>query len=162
MKRDNRFNYGHAVHQQAIIDGSVEPVIDEKELEKVCPTNAQDAFLKLVYAPDPVTLMPTGDLAYMVSDKANPEVKNWVLQNIMIDVSSAAMPAAPKGLSDDDIAALARDPKESVQSYMERVNTYAKSNAELYERLASMVKQSNGKPSESVPVEPVSSSVSSE
>lgn len=162
MKRDNRFNYGHAVHQQEIIAGAVQPVIDEKELQKVRPVKAEDAFLKLVYSPDPVTKLPTGDLAYMVSDKANPEVKNWVLQNIMIDVSSASMPAAPKGLSDDDIAALARDPKESVQSYMERVNTYAKSNAELYERLATMAKQSNGKSAEPVSPQPEPSAVPSE
>lgn len=144
MKRDdNRFNYGHAVRQRAIMDGVVPCVTSDKERDKIIPPRSEDSLLSLVYAVDPITKLPTGDLGYLVSDKANPEVKNWILQNIMIDVSSAAAPAPPKGLSDDDIASLARDPHESSQAYMERVNQYAKSNQEIYERLSANIKESN-------------------
>lgn len=144
MKRDdNRFNYGHAVRQHVIEVGIVPCLVSDKEKSKMIPPRPEDSLLSLVYSLDPITKLPTGDLGYLVSDKANPEVKNWILQNIMIDVSSAAAPAPPKGLSDDDIASLARDPHESSQAYMERVNQYAKSNIELYERLSANIKKSN-------------------
>lgn len=154
MKKENRYNYGHAVHQREIEEGFVPCIVDEKDIQQ--SHDVKDSFLSIVYAPDPRTNLPTGDLNYLVSDKVNPDVKRWVLDNLLVDVSSAAMPAAPSGMSDDDIAALARSPKESVQAYMERVNSYARSNKELYERLsASRASQSlsSQSPGSSVPSE---------
>ena len=153
MKRDESiFNYGHAVRQKEILAHLVEPELPE---EIVRPVTAAESFLSLVYAIDPITKLPTGDLNYLVSDKANPEVKQWVLQNLMIDTSGAVVPSPPRGLSDDDIANLSRDPHEDINSYMERVNQYAKDNIELYERLTELSRQS-------VPVEPQEPAVPSE
>lgn len=154
MKKDNMYQFGHAFRQKEIADNVVIPEILE---EPVQVPDAKDSFLSIVYALDPITNLPTGDLSYMASDKANPEVKQWVLQNLLIDVSSAAVPTPPSGLSDDDIIALSRDPKEDMQSYLNRVNTYAKSNAELYARLSQQQEESR-----SVSDKSGSSSVSSE
>ena len=111
MKRDsNIFNYGHAVRQQEIIEKKVIRDYENKEVQESHDVN--DAFLRIVYAIDKLTKLPTGDLSYMVSDKANPEIKKWVLDNLMVDALAAALPSAPKGLSDDDIASLSKDPKE--------------------------------------------------
>lgn len=141
MNPKNRFNYGHALRQRDIQDKVVSAVLSEKVETS---TNPKSSFLSIVYAVNETTGLPTGDLSYMVSDKVNPEIKQWVLENILIDTSSAATPAPPRGLSDDDIAALARDPKESPQDYMNRVNMYAQTNKQLYERLAASVRQGDG------------------
>lgn len=124
------YAYGHMSRVKAIEDGVVMPILSDGP-EKVKVVSSSDAFLKLVYALDPISKLPTGDLCYMVSDKANPEVKAWVLQNIQMDTSSAANLAAPKGLSDDDIIELTRKQGESVDKYAERVNLYLKNNKDL-------------------------------
>lgn len=147
MNPKNRFNYGHALRQRDIQDKVVAAVLPEKVESSLSP---KSSFLSIVYAINETTGLPTGDLSYMVSDKVNPEIKQWVLDNILIDTSSAAAPAPPRGLSDDDIAALARDPKESPRDYMNRVNMYAQTNQQLYERLATSARQGNGKQVQSV------------
>ena len=144
MKRDeNIYNYGHAVRQKEIAEMQVFP--DDSVLPKETYQNhdPNEVFLKIVYAIDERTKLPTGDLQYLVNDKANPEVKQWVLQNIMIDTSAAVMPAAPRGMSDDDIASLARQPNESSSDYLNRVNDFAKRNADLYVRLDAAIRERN-------------------
>lgn len=86
----------------------------------------QDSLLRLVYTLDERTLCPTGDLQYFVNPKANPEVKKFILDNLLMDVSSSAKPALPDGLSDDDIFALSRQNGESLDAYVERMNTEVK------------------------------------
>ena len=140
MDRKNYLAYGHNVHLKEIMDNSVMPPISD-ELEKKVVVSPSDAFLKLVYALDPVSKLPTGDLAYQMSDKANPEVKQWVLANIQVDTTSAQNLKAPDGLSDDDIIALTRSDKESVQAYAERVNVYLQNNKRLVEDAISRAKR---------------------
>ena len=83
---------------------------------------AQDSLLSLVYAIDERTGLPTGDLQYLVSDKANPQVKEFILANLMQDVSSAKNIAANGVLSDDDILELSLGHNESLDSYVNRLN----------------------------------------
>lgn len=90
---------------------------DEKQM------NCNDSLLSIVYAPDERTGLPTGDLTYFVSDKANPQIKQFILDNLMQDVSSAKNVSAPADLDDDTILALSRGHNEDVQSYMERLNS---------------------------------------
>lgn len=111
--------------------------VEEKEVIDI--NNPSDSFIRLVYSNDPVYNVPRGDLQYLVSDKANPAVKQWILDNIMIDTSGAATPVAPKGISDDDIALLARRSHESVKDYAERVNSFLNENKETYGRLVKAV-----------------------
>lgn len=100
---------------------------DGKELREVVEDsedskNPADSLLMLVYKPDERTGLPTGDLHYLVSDKANPQVKQFILDNLMQDVSAAANVPAKYGLSDDDILALSRNMGESAADYAERLN----------------------------------------
>lgn len=87
------------------------------ELEK----NPSDTLLSIVYATDPRTGLPVGDLQYFVSDKANPQVKEFILNNLMSDVSSARNISNPSGLSDDALLELSRGSDESVDSYVLRL-----------------------------------------
>lgn len=91
------------------------PVVDEDN------DKPRDSLLRIIYTPDARTGLPTGDLGYLVSDKANPQVKQFILDNLMQDVSSAVTPSA-QGLSDDDILALSRNVGESVEAYAARLN----------------------------------------
>lgn len=86
-------------------------------------TNAQDSLLELVYQIDERTGLPTGDLQYLVSDKANPQVKEFILANLMQDVSAAKNVAATYKMSDDDILALSMNKGESVEDYVARLNS---------------------------------------
>ena len=99
----------------------VEKKIDFSDVEE--SKSPSDSLLKLVYERDERTGLPMGDLQYLVSDKANPQVKEFILQNLMQDVSSAKNVVAKFDLSDDDILALSRNPNESVQDYAARLNS---------------------------------------
>lgn len=95
----------------------------EKEPDVDPQPDPKDSLLAIVYAVDERTQLPTGDLQYLVSDKANPQVKQFILDNLMQDVSGAQNVSAKYNLSDDDILALSRNQGESVQEYAERLNS---------------------------------------
>lgn len=100
---------------------------DGKELCEVVDVSEDsnspaDSLLRLVYKPDERTGLPTGDLHYLVSDKANPQVKQFILDNLLMDVSSAQNVSAKYNLSDDDILALSRNKGESASEYADRLN----------------------------------------
>lgn len=139
---DKKYNnlYGHAVHQASIVEKSVlppEPAGDVMENH-----DPSESFLRLVYAKDKRSKLPTGDLQYMVSDKANPEVKKWVLENLMMETGSAATPnQLSRGIDDDTILQMVRQPFEDRQSYANRVNAFMRENVELYGRLVEQLKK---------------------
>lgn len=80
-----------------------------------------DSLLSVIYAPDARTGLPTGDIQYFVSDKANPDVKQFILQNLMMDVSAAKNVTNPSGLSDDALLELSRNSNETVDQYISRL-----------------------------------------
>ena len=81
-----------------------------------------DSLLELVYSKDERTGLPTGDLGYLVNDKANPQVKQFILDNLMRDVSAAANPSVPDGMSDELAFSLMREKDESYSDYIDRLN----------------------------------------
>ena len=54
----------------------VEKKIDFSDVEE--SKSPSDSLLKLVYERDERTGLPMGDLQYLVSDKANPQVKEFI------------------------------------------------------------------------------------
>lgn len=148
MNKDLMYKYHHARNQKSIYENSVVPVYDDEK-----PMESHDAslpFLKLVYAVNPKTKLPNGDLQYMVSDKSNPEVKRWVLENLMMDTGQSATPSLTKGIDDDTILQLVRQPNEDRQSYANRVNQFMRENVELYGRLEETLRERKSFPSEAV------------
>lgn len=138
MNRNLQYCYGHAQRQESILLHAVQPKISDEEPMK---QNPMDSFLRLVYARNPRTKLPDGDLTYMVSDKANPEVKQWILDNLMMDTSKAATPSLTKGIDDDSILQLVRQPYEDRESYANRVNAFMRENVAMYERLSETLRQ---------------------
>lgn len=107
-------------------------VIDDFEypaaVEKASPS---DAIIKMVYARDERTKLPTGDLRYYVSDKANPEVKRWILDNLMMDTSGAANPKIPAGMDDETAMIYQRNVGESTEAYVSRLQNLNEETARM-------------------------------
>lgn len=117
-------------------------IVEDVEQSK----SPSDSLLQLVYARDERTGLPIGDLQYLVSDKANPQVKEFILQNLMQDVSAAQNVAAKFNLSDDDILALSRNLNESISDYAARLNSSIERDRWILDQYKKDV-QSKSKPS---------------
>lgn len=113
----------------------------EKEPDVDPQPDPKDSLLSLVYAVDERTQLPTGDLQYLVSDKANPQVKQFILDNLMQDVSAAQNVSAKYNLSDDDILALSRNQRESIQEYADRLNASIEKDRWMIEQAVSQSKK---------------------
>lgn len=93
-------------------------------------------MLSVIYAIDERTNLPTGDLAYYVSDKVNPQIKEFILRNLLMDVSSAANETFDSKYISDDLALdLMRQPNETPDEYRMRLNQFALDNKDFAQRL---------------------------
>lgn len=98
----------------------VEPVCGEVvECKDTVP-----AILQSIYALDPVTKLPTGDIMCYLSSQTPPEIKQFILDNLMVDTSSQKLPSLPDGIDDESVFALQRQPDENVDSYRNRVSQF--------------------------------------
>lgn len=110
--------YKHLEKYQDIIANLEE--LEPHTFEDVVDPDPGQSLLKVIYSIG-ADGYPVGDLAYFVSNKSNPEVQRFILDNLMQDVSMAATPAV-QGLDDDMITFLTRQSGESVQAYASRLN----------------------------------------
>lgn len=95
--------------RQKVVDG-LKAVYVEKE-----------PLLSLIYACDDSGL-PAGDLALYLGENCNPEVRDYIQKNILVNVSSPDLQTAD--LDDDVIMNLTRGVDESRQDYIARINQY--------------------------------------
>ena len=140
MKQDFR---KYAAFQNA--PESYEPSIMPEKVEKT--VNADDAVLTAIYAIDPISNKPTGDISAYMSDKTSPDVKAYIMQNLMQDMSSFANPAAPASLSEDDVLFLQRRNGESRDAYIQRVAEFGKANQDIVDNARRNVPSSESEPS---------------
>lgn len=118
MKKDSYKRFDYARNYDSSLSNPEKPSsVTVDELEQ----NPKDTLLSVIYAPDVRTGLPTGDIQYYVSDKANPDVKQFILQNLMMDVSSAKNITNPSGLSDDALLELSRNSNETPDQYISRL-----------------------------------------
>ena len=118
MKKDSYVRFDYARNYDPSLSNpekSSVKIADEVEHKP------KDTLLSVIYAPDVRTGLPTGDIQYYVSDKANPDVKQFILQNLMMDVSSARNVTNPSGLSDDALLELSRSSNETFDQYISRL-----------------------------------------
>ena len=92
--------------------------------------NDIDNILSEIFAPDPLTGAPKGDIAYYLSPDGNPMIKQWLETNLL----------APRGVTssngqydDDTIAEYSRNADETVDAYRERIIGYIESNRVIIE-----------------------------
>lgn len=120
------------------------PIVDESI--EVHDSTAKDSLLSLVYKEDSRTGLPTGDLHYLVSDKANPQVKQFILDNLMSDVSMAANKSSIKGMSDELLLEFSRHSGESIDDYAKRLNTEIERSKWLMSKQRADVSSSSASP----------------
>lgn len=103
--------------------------------------DANRSLLEAIYAPDPISGWPTGDIACYVSDKTSPAVKDFIKANLMIDVSSARLPSVPADVDDSVVLQLSRHGSESMYEYADRINRLMQSDTEFLRQVASKPKE---------------------
>ena len=93
--------------------------------------NSDSQLLDYIYALDPVTSLPCGDLAIYLGDKANPEIRNFIEMNLLQPIAPEAGSNMPdevvnkfRTLSDDDVAFFSRSKSESREEYADRLKLY--------------------------------------
>lgn len=118
------------------------PLSPDGEVQKT----PQDTLLTIIYAPDERTGLPTGDIQYYVSDRASEDVKQFILQNLMKDVSAAKNVANPQGLSDDALLELSRGLNESVDDYVLRMQKQVDDFKFIREKVARELAEKNVSP----------------
>lgn len=116
---NKNLNYNFAKNIDQINAGTVPypPVDNPVEVE----VSESDSLLRIIYSIGSDGY-PVGDLAVYAGKNASPEVKKFILDNLMQDVSGHANPASV-GLSDDEITSLTRQSGESMSDYAVRLNS---------------------------------------
>ena len=93
----------------------------------------RERLLNFIYSENPITHHPQGDIAIFLSEKANPEVKAFIQQNLMTDnVTEETLLTADESLvnrmkaviTDDDIARFSRNIGESREEYAYRIRQF--------------------------------------
>lgn len=82
----------------------------------IYPIKKQDEMLSLIYAPDPVTGLPSNDVAMLLKNRDNPEIQRYIQQRLMIARDSVRGADNP-----DDALASIRAYKEDVIAYAQRM-----------------------------------------
>lgn len=77
--------------------------------------------LNEIFAVDPVTGVPKGDIAYYLSADGNPQVKEWIMNNLL-QPRAVQSGSSIEGLTDDLIAEFGRQSGEDFESYAARLD----------------------------------------
>lgn len=118
----NNLAFGHTFYRQ-LQDLEFEPCVDDKN--EVETSSSTDELLNSIFAVDPVTMLPRGDVQVYMSDKVSPEIREFIRQNLMSPVKTSADISAKFGtLSDDEIAFFSRNSQESLGDYRQRLFDY--------------------------------------
>lgn len=116
MKKNNETALKYAVFSQLEIqpnNGMPEPPemeLDESQLK---------AVLDEIFSVDPVSGFPKGDIQYYLSPEGNPQVKQWLENNLL--KPRMASSKNPDGVTDDMIAEFSKKKSESASAYAERL-----------------------------------------
>lgn len=99
--------------------------------EKEDTVHSDEQLLDYIYAVDPVTALPSGDLSVYLGDKANPEIRQYIEMNLLqpsnVDKGSSLPTDITnkfKSVSDDDIAFFSRSKSESREEYADRIKAF--------------------------------------
>lgn len=129
MKKNNETALKYAVFSQIEIqptNGMPEPPemeLDETQLK---------AVLDEIFSVDPISGFPKGDIQYYLSSEGNPQVKQWLENNLLKPRISSSK--NPEGVTDDMIAEFSQKKNESVSAYAERLKSIYDSARAEYEK----------------------------
>lgn len=97
----------------------VENVIDEDI--KVDVKDQKERLFDEIFGVDPRTKLPNSDVALFLSDNTAPEIKDFIVNQLMSDNHLSGDGASYDGLDDDVIAQYTRSHDESIDSYRNRI-----------------------------------------
>lgn len=112
-----------------------------EKCEVSIPSNSLkgEELFNVIFSVDPITGLPQGDLAVFINENTSPEVKQYITQNLMLDVSSSAAPSVMakdlSSLDDDMINQLSRGSNESLSDYRDRMINFVKSQRDDVQKL---------------------------
>lgn len=102
-------------------------------------------ILSAIYSLDPVTKLPTGDIAMFVSDKTSPEVRMYIANMLMSDTSGNALPKLPDGLDETTAFSLERKSVngnlETLSAWRDRVSRFYQDEVDNLNMLARQVQE---------------------
>ena len=81
-----------------------------------------DRIIREIFSIDENTGLPIGDIAYYMSPNGNPQVKDWIMNNLL-KPSGRINSSVPDGVDDDVMAEFARGKEESVFDYASRLRS---------------------------------------
>lgn len=106
----------------------ITPVVDP---DYVSVDDDMQRILREIYTVDELTGVPKGDLAYYLSPDGNPQVKDWLVSNLL-QPRAVKQGTSIEGVTDDMLAEFAKGRDESVSDYRERLTSiYNDSLAEI-------------------------------
>lgn len=94
-------------------------------LEEIEPEFINDdlqMILDEIFAVDPISGVPRGDIAYYLSPNGNPQVREWIINNLLQPRSSQSG-SSIDGLTDDLIVECSRRENEDIESYAARLSS---------------------------------------
>lgn len=89
-----------------------------------------DVIFDEIFAVDPVTLLPDGDIACFMSENTSESVRSFIAQNLLHENGGLSDMSKFDGLSDDDIAEFTRGGDETIESYRSRLVSYVRNNSQ--------------------------------
>ena len=98
------------------------------------------AILDEIFAVDPVSGFPRGDIAYYLSKDGNPQVKQWIEAHLLQPRMTGNQTL--KDVSDDLIVEMSRQRDESVEDYQSRLMSIYDAAKSDYEKLTASAVES--------------------
>lgn len=115
MKRERTYNFGEkCIPQVSTIDLSKLPAYPSVE-------NKDNPLLDIVYGVDEKTGLPVGDLSFYMSNKTSPEVRQFIIDNLMQPCTHV------NGIElteEDALFDMIRERDETQEAYLARMKKY--------------------------------------
>lgn len=96
----------------------ISPVVDP---DFVSVDDDMHRILREIFTVDELTGVPKGDLAYYLSPDGNPQVKDWLVSNLL-QPRAVKQGTSIEGVTDDMLAEFVKGRDESVDAYRERLS----------------------------------------
>lgn len=95
---------------------------DKEEPESVSDNSELGIILKEIFSVDEKSGLPKGDIAYWLSNDGNPQVKDFIVNNLLRPTSRGSI--QDSNITDDIIEEYSRKSNESVFDYAARLRGY--------------------------------------
>lgn len=94
-------------------DPDIEPEFEDSQLKSV---------LDAIFTVDPVSGFPKGDIQYYLSSEGNPQIKQW-LENNLLKPRMVNSGSSIEGVTDDMLVEYSRQAGESVSDWQSRLTS---------------------------------------